>query len=77
MLLPALALSFVAVLVLGYRLYGAVVARALGVDDARPTPARQRADGVDYVPARPFYLFAQHFSAIAAAGPIAGPIIAC
>jgi len=34
-------------------------------------------DGEDYVPTRPFYLFGQHFSAIAAAGPIAGPIIAC
>ncbi len=34
-------------------------------------------DGIDYVPTKPFYLFAQHFSAIAAAGPIAGPILAC
>jgi carbon starvation protein len=32
---------------------------------------------VDFVPARPFYLLGQHFSAIAAAGPIAGPILAC
>jgi carbon starvation protein len=34
-------------------------------------------DGVDYVPTPRFYLFGQHFSAIAAAGPIAGPILAC
>src|SRR6185436_86316 len=34
-------------------------------------------DGVDYVPTKPFYLFARHFSAIAAAGPIAGRILAC
>ena len=34
-------------------------------------------DGEDFVPTKPFYLFGQHFSAIAAAGPIAGPIIAC
>ena len=34
-------------------------------------------DGVDFVPTRPFYLLGQHFSAIAAAGPIAGPILAC
>src|SRR4029453_6200869 len=33
--------------------------------------------GVDFVPTRPFYLFGQHLSAIAAAGPIAGPILAC
>jgi carbon starvation protein len=36
----------------------------------------QRNDGVDFVPTRPFYLLGQHFSAIAAAGPIAGPIMA-
>ena len=41
------------------------------------TPAVKVNDGVDFVPTRPFYLFAQHFSAIAAAGPIAGPILAC
>ena len=34
-------------------------------------------DGVDYEPTSKFYLLGQHFSAIAAAGPIAGPIIAC
>jgi carbon starvation protein len=75
--LPLLALAFLALLVLGYRVYGRWVARRFGLDDARPTPAHRRSDGVDYVPTKPFYLFAQHFSAIAAAGPIAGPILAC
>jgi carbon starvation protein len=45
--------------------------------DLQPTPAMQQADGTDFVPTKPFYLLGQHFSAIAAAGPIAGPIIAC
>ncbi len=75
--LPLLALAFLALLFSGYRLYGRFIARRLGLDDARATPAHTRADGVDYVPTQPFYLFAQHFSAIAAAGPIAGPILAC
>jgi len=75
--LPILAVSFLLILALGYRLYGGFVARRLGLDDARPTPAVAREDGVDFVPARRFYLFGQHFSAIAAAGPIAGPILAC
>jgi carbon starvation protein len=75
--LALLALGFVAFLVAGYRLYGGWVARQFALDDGRPTPAQKLADGVDFVPTRPFYLFAQHFSAIAAAGPIAGPIIAC
>jgi carbon starvation protein len=75
--LAILAIAFIALLVAAYRLYGGWVARQFQLDDARETPAHQQADGVDFVPTRPFYLFAQHFSAIAAAGPIAGPILAC
>ena len=62
---------------LAYRLYGRWVARQFLLDDSRTTPAHQVNDGVDFVPTKPFYLFGQHFSAIAAAGPIAGPILAC
>jgi carbon starvation protein len=75
--LAILAIAFIALLVAAYRLYGGWVARQFQLDDARETPAHKQADGVDFVPTRPFYLFAQHFSAIAAAGPIAGPILAC
>jgi len=75
--LTLLALAFSALLVAGYLLYGRWIAARLGLDDARVTPAHTKSDGVDYVPTSPFYLFAQHFSAIAAAGPIAGPILAC
>jgi len=75
--LPLLAFAFIALLIVAYRVYGSLVARQFALDDARPTPAHTRADGVDYVATPPFYLFGQHFSAIAAAGPIAGPIIAC
>lgn len=77
MTLPLLALAFLTLLALGYRWHSARIARAIGIDDARPTPAKAQRDGVDFVPTRPFYLFGQHFSAIAAAGPIAGPIVAC
>lgn len=77
MQLTLLALGFLGVLVAAYRLYGGWVARQFALDDARMTPANEVNDGVDFVPTRPFYLFGQHFSAIAAAGPIAGPIIAC
>ncbi len=75
--LTILAIAFMVLLVSAYRLYGGWVARHFRIDDARETPARRLADGRDFVPIRPFYLFAQHFSAIAAAGPIAGPILAC
>ena len=60
----------------GYRFYGAYLTRRLGVDDSRKTPACEINDGVDYVPARRSMLLAQHFSAISAAGPIVGPILA-
>ncbi len=77
MALPALAALVVAVLVLGYRFYGRWVAGQFALDPTTTTPAHTHADGVDFVPTRPFYLFGQHFSAIAAAGPIVGPILAC
>jgi carbon starvation protein len=60
-----------------YFVYGRFVGRLLGVDPARPTPARTRYDGVDYVPARHWLiLFGHHFSSICAAGPIVGPALA-
>lgn len=76
MSLALLAVSVLVVLGLGYRLYGGFVARQYALDDGRVTPAERVNDGVDFVPTRPFYLLGQHFSAIAAAGPIAGPILA-
>jgi carbon starvation protein len=76
MALPAIAAAVLLFLAAGYRLYGRFVAAQMGLDDARPTPAVALEDGVDFVPTRPFYLLGQHFSAIAAAGPIAGPILA-
>jgi carbon starvation protein len=77
MSLAVLAVGFAALLLAGYRLWGGRVARALAIDPTATTPANRVNDGVDFVPTPPFYLFAQHFSAIAAAGPIAGPILAC
>lgn len=77
MSLTLLAVVVVVVLTLGYVLYGRLVAGQYALDDTRPTPAVTRNDGVDYVPTRRFFLLGQHFSAIAAAGPIAGPILAC
>jgi carbon starvation protein len=74
--LPLLATLALITLALGYRLYGGFVARQYALDDGKPTPAERLADGVDFVPTKPFYLMGQHFSAIAAAGPIAGPILA-
>ncbi|MFN7181241.1 MAG: carbon starvation protein A [Planctomycetota bacterium] len=64
-------------LVSGYIFYSKFIARKIGVDDTKITPAHQLRDDRDFIPTRPFYLLGQHFSAIAAAGPIVGPILAC
>lgn len=73
-----LMLVAIAWLVAGYTVYGRFVARrVLGVDASRPTPAHTRFDGVDFVPARHWWvLFGHHFSSICAAGPIVGPALA-
>jgi carbon starvation protein len=75
--LTLIALAFLVLIAAAYRLYGSWIARHMRLDPDATTPAREKEDGVDFVPTRPFYLFGQHFAAIAAAGPIAGPIIAC
>jgi carbon starvation protein len=69
-------LGSIAILLIAYLTYGRFLSRYLGLDDSRPTPACQINDGVDYVPAKAGLLLGQHFSAIAAAGPIVGPILA-
>ncbi len=66
----------IVVLAAGYFVYGRFVSRRLVLDDSKPTPACEMTDGVDYVPAKASLLLGQHFSAIAAAGPIVGPILA-
>lgn len=75
-MLTLLAVVFLLWLVFGYFAYGHWITQQFKLDDSRVTPAVEINDGEDFVPAKPFYLFGQHFSAIAAAGPIAGPIIA-
>ncbi|MEO0192833.1 MAG: carbon starvation CstA family protein, partial [candidate division WOR-3 bacterium] len=67
----------VLILITGYFTYGRLAGRIFGVSSDNPTPAFSRRDGVDYVPAKGWLvLFGHHFSSIAGAGPIVGPIIA-
>ena len=75
----ALTLVFVALCVfaLAYRFYGLFIAnRVLEAKTERLTPAVKMADGVDYVKTNKFILFGHHFAAIAAAGPLLGPVLA-
>src|SRR5205814_9457154 len=53
-----------------------ILSRLLKLDPTVETPAVTMRDGLDYEPIEPKFLMSQHFSAIAAAGPIVGPIAA-
>lgn len=64
----------IVVLVLGYVFYGGWLAKQWGVKAERITPAHEFEDGRDYVPAPPYVVLGHHFSSIAGAGPINGPI---
>ncbi len=65
----------IAVLVCGYIFYGGWLCRQWGVGEQKgETPAHSMEDGVDYVPAKAPVLMGHHFSSIAGAGPITGPI---
>ena len=59
---------------LGYVFYGSWLAKKWGVNPDRPTPAHTKYDNKDFVPTNPAVLMGHHFSSIAGAGPINGPI---
>jgi len=64
------------ILMLAYIFYGGLLVRLLKLDRDAITPAVELRDDVDYSPISAKFLFGQHFSAIAAAGPVVGPILA-
>ena len=64
----------IAILFVGYVTYGKWLADQWGIDEKRVTPSHELEDGVDYVPAKAPVLLGHHFSSIAGAGPINGPI---
>jgi len=70
------ALVVVSLFLAAYFSYGRFLTRKFDLQADRLTPACLHNDGVDFVPARKRFLLGQHFSAIAAAGPIVGPILA-
>lgn len=71
-----IALVLIIWLFLGYRVYGSFIEKkVLQIDKTLPTPAREMNDGIDYSPAKKPLLFGHHFSSIAGAGPILGPLL--
>lgn len=64
----------IVIFLIAYVTYGSWLAKQWGVDPKRETPAHTEEDGVDFVPAKAPVLLGHHFSSIAGAGPINGPI---
>lgn len=64
----------IVIFVVAYLTYGRWLAKQWGIDPTRVTPAHEMEDGIDYVPAKTPVLMGHHFSSIAGAGPINGPI---
>ncbi|WP_066071339.1 carbon starvation CstA family protein [Neobacillus soli] len=70
-------IASICILLIVYRLYGTfMAAKVLRLNDSKPTPAQKLEDGRDYVPTNKWVVFGHHFAAIAAAGPLVGPILA-
>jgi carbon starvation protein len=76
MTLLLIVLSSAVILTIAYFTYGPLLSRLLQLDPKTVTPAVELRDDVDYEPIESKFLLSQHFSAIAAAGPIVGPILA-
>lgn len=64
------------IFLIAYVVYGSWLAKQWGIDPTRKTPAETQKDGIDYLPTKPAVLLGHHFSSIAGAGPIVGPITA-
>ncbi|MCX7828026.1 MAG: carbon starvation protein A [Thermanaerothrix sp.] len=75
-LLLGLLVFAIVVFAVCYRFYGGRMAKLYELDPNKDTPAVVLCDGVDFCPAHPSVLLGHHFSSIAGAGPIVGPITA-
>ena len=62
---------------IAYRFYGLFLAsKVMNLREERETPAISLHDGHDYMKTNKYVLFGHHFAAIAAAGPLLGPVLA-
>jgi len=75
-MLAAILLTVIALFWIAYRIYGGWMRRVYGLNDRHLVPSEGQYDGVDYVPTKTQILLGHHFSSIAGAGPIVGPILA-
>lgn len=73
-----LVITALAIFALAYRFYfGFISAKVLTLNDIQATPSGRLYDGQNYYPISKWVLFGHHFAAIAGAGPLVGPVLAC
>lgn len=73
-----LVITALAIFALAYRFYfGFIASRVLTLDSSRIMPSGRLYDGQNYYPMSKWVLFGHHFAAIAGAGPLVGPVLAC
>ncbi len=65
----------IAVLILGYLIYGKIIEKVFGINTLKPTPAITKADDMDYVLMKPWKVFLIQLLNIAGVGPICGAIM--
>ena len=75
-MLAGILIVVIVLFLVAYRTYGGWMSRVFGLDDRNLVPAEGQYDGVDHVPTKTQVLLGHHFSSIAGAGPIVGPILA-
>jgi len=68
--------SIIVFVLIAYITYGGFIARKLGIDPSRKTPAHTKSDNIDYIPTNKYIVLGHHFASIAGAGPIVGPVLA-
>src|SRR3989338_1868388 len=75
-MLTIIFISAVLLFALAYLKYGGFLRKQFELDNRNNPPSCSMYDGVDYCPAPTPVIFGHHFSSIAGAGPVLGPIIA-
>jgi carbon starvation protein len=75
-LLSLIFLLSISIILLGYYYYGTFLERVFKINPSSKTPAHKKKDNIDYIPTPMPVLIGHHFSSIAGAGPVVGPIIA-
>jgi carbon starvation protein len=69
-------LIIITIFIVAYFTYGKFLEKNYQIKETEDVPSKKLYDGVDFVPTNKFVLLGHHFSSIAGAGPIVGPILA-